>query len=283
MAATAGRGGIGDGTSIRRATATTGRGFIGHADNGTLRSMRKPVRGLFITGTDTGVGKTYVAAMIARQLSAEGRNVGVYKPAASGCLLQDGALVAEDAVSLWTAAGSPGPLDKVCPQRFVAPLAPHRAAEVEGKQVDSRLLRSGLDFWLDRSEIVIVEGAGGYLSPITDSEFVADLACDLGFPLVIVSKNVLGTINQTLQTVMTARIYRGGLPIAGIVLNSAFASLDDESVRTNRADLERHADAPILAEVIRGGTEFLPPVDWYHRAATAGCGGSAASVSAHRA
>jgi dethiobiotin synthetase len=232
--------------------------------------MRKPVRGLFITGTDTGVGKTYVAAMIARQLQAEGRSVGVYKPVASGCLQQDGHLISEDAVSLWTAAGSPGPLDKVCPQRFVAPLAPHRAAEREGKQVDARLLRSGLDYWLGRSEIVIVEGAGGYLSPLTETDFVADLACDFGFPLVIVSKNVLGTINQTLQTIMVAESYRGGVPIAGVVLNNNFAASEDESKATNRADLECHTRVSILAEINASASDFVPNVDWFHRAATAG-------------
>jgi dethiobiotin synthetase len=231
--------------------------------------MRKPVRGLFITGTDTGVGKTYVAALIARQLAAEGRTVGVYKPVASGCVWQGGTLAAEDAALLWDAAGQPGPLHKVCPQRFAAAVAPNRAAEREGKQVDAALLRSGLDYWLERSEIVIVEGAGGYLSPLTDTEFVADLACDLGFPLVVVTRNVLGTINQTLQTLMTARAYRGGLPIAGIVLNSAFANSDDESIHTNRADLERHSQVPILAELNKSATEFTPSVDWYHKAATA--------------
>jgi dethiobiotin synthetase len=244
--------------------------FVIRHSNGTLRSMRKPVRGLFITGTDTGVGKTYVAAMIARQLHAEGRRVGVYKPVASGCQWRDGALVAEDAVSLWTAAGTPSSLGNVCPQRFVAPLAPHRAAEREGKRIDTDLLRSGLDYWLERSEIVIVEGAGGYLSPISESDFVADLACDFGFPLLIVSKNVLGTINQTLQTVMIAASYRGGVPIAGIVLNSSFANSEDESTATNRADLERRVQVPVLAEVAANSSLFAPAVDWYRKVATAG-------------
>ncbi len=85
---------------------------------------RDPIRGLFITGTDTEVGKTCVAALIAAELAAAGHRVGVYKPAASGCSRQDGRLVADDAVALWKAAGSPGTLDEVCPQRFAAPLRP---------------------------------------------------------------------------------------------------------------------------------------------------------------
>src|SRR5579863_9801562 len=94
----------------------------------TYRPMaRKPLRGLFITGTDTDVGKTYVGAMVASYLVAQGHRVGVYKPAASGCTLRDGILESDDARALWTAAGSPGTLADVCPQAFAAPIAPHLA------------------------------------------------------------------------------------------------------------------------------------------------------------
>ena len=105
----------------------------------TYRPMaRKPVRGLFITGTDTEIGKTYVAALIARSLVAAGHRVGVYKPAASGCSRQGDSLVSDDALALWQAAGSPGTLAEVCPQVFAAPLAPHLAAAAEGKQTRRR-------------------------------------------------------------------------------------------------------------------------------------------------
>jgi len=103
-------------------------------------------RGLFITGTGTGVGKTYVAALVAESLLAMGKRVGVYKPVASGCELRDGRLQSSDAVALWEAAGRPGTLDRVCPQMFAAPLAPHLAARAEGRRVDQALLRTGLDF-----------------------------------------------------------------------------------------------------------------------------------------
>src|SRR5690349_2937295 len=106
---------------------------------------RKPTRGLFSTGTDTEVGKTYAAALIVRALVDGGHRVGVYKPAASGCRVEAGRLVSEDALALWEAAGRPGTLDEVCPQRFAAPLAPHLAAEAEGRSLDAALLRAGLD------------------------------------------------------------------------------------------------------------------------------------------
>ncbi len=169
--------------------------------------------GLFITGTDTEVGKTYVTALIAKTLRAAGRRVGVYKPAASGCREEGGRLVAGDALALWQAAGRPGSLEEVCPQVFAAPMSPHLAARAEGKQLDTALLRRGIDVWLERSEIVLVEGAGGLMSPMSDDEYVADLAYDFGFPLLVVSANRLGTINQTLQTLITAASFRDGLDV----------------------------------------------------------------------
>jgi dethiobiotin synthetase len=223
--------------------------------------------GLFITGTDTDVGKTYVAALIARELVAAGRRVGVYKPAASGCRRQAGRLVSDDAVTLWEAAGRAGELDRVCPQRFAAPLAPHLAALAEGKRLDAALLRSGIDYWRHRSDVVLVEGAGGLMSPMGETEYVADLAGDFGFPLIVVSRNVLGTINATLQTLITAASIRGGLPVAGVVLNNLATPLGDASLSTNRSELVSRCSAPFLAEVAWGATQFDTNVDWLSLAA----------------
>ena len=130
-----------------------------------------------------------------------------------------GVLVSDDAVALWNAAGRPGDFDRVCPQCFAAPLAPHLAAAAEGRRLDAGQLRHGLEYWRERSEIILVEGAGGLMSPMGEDEYVADLAEEFGFPLVVVARNVLGTINQTLQTLITAAVFREGLPIAGVVLN----------------------------------------------------------------
>jgi dethiobiotin synthetase len=220
-------------------------------------------RGLFITGTDTGVGKTYVTALIARALKAAGRNVGVYKPAASGCQRDAGTLVSDDAVALWDAAGRPGELERVCPQRFVAPLAPHLAAKAEGKQLDADLLRQGLSYWQTQAEIVLVEGAGGLMSPLGEEEYVADLAYDFGFPLVVVSRNMLGTINQTLQTLITAATFREGLAIAGVVLNHANPPAEDLSTASNRAELVARCVPPLLGEVLWNAQHFDAEVDWF--------------------
>jgi dethiobiotin synthetase len=220
--------------------------------------------GLFITGTDTGVGKTCVAAHIARALVASGRRVGVYKPAASGCSCDGGTLVADDAVALWNAAARPGELHRVCPQRFVAPLAPHLAARAEGKEIDAAMLRSGIEYWQQRSDVVLVEGAGGLMSPLGDMEYVADLAKAFGYPLIVVSRNVLGTINHTLQTLIAASVFGCGLPVAGVVLNHPTPpTSDDASLSSNRGELERRCEAPILAELFWQAEDFDAAVDWF--------------------
>ena len=220
-------------------------------------------RGLFITGTDTGVGKTFVAARIAAALHVAGRCVGVYKPVESGW--KDDSQ--SDAFALWKAAGRPGDLDRVCPQRFAAALAPPVAAHAEGMTVDADLLRRGLEYWLNQSEIVLIEGAGGLMSPIADDEFVADLAFEFGFPLLVVAPNTLGTINQTLQTLIAASTFREGIDVAGIVLNQVRQGDEDASLTTNRQQLERHAQPPVLAELGWNAAELVGNVDWFELAA----------------
>ncbi|MCO6457626.1 MAG: dethiobiotin synthase [Pirellulaceae bacterium] len=211
--------------------------------------MKRPL-GLFVTGTDTGVGKTTVAAAIARQLAASGCRVGVYKPVASGCRLKGGKQVSDDALQLWEAAGRPLSLPAVCPQVFLAPLAPHLAARQEGCEVDADLLRRGADTWRDHCELLIVEGAGGLMTPLTDDEYVADLAYDLGYPLIVVAPNVLGVINQTLQTLIAAATFREGLEIAGIVLNDVRPPREaDASSASNLDELRRRCIPPVLGRL----------------------------------
>jgi dethiobiotin synthetase len=219
------------------------------------------IPGLFITGTDTNVGKTYVAAKIAGALAAAGRRVGVYKPVASGCELVDGELVSEDAVALWHAAGRPGELEHVCPQRFAAPLAPHLAARAEGRDISAEQLRSGLDYWRERSDVLIVEGAGGLLSPITEDEYVADLATDLGFPLIVVTDNALGTIHRTLSTLVVAATWREGLEVAGVIVNEPRPTTADLSSSSNLAELRERCVPPVLGLVGWQG-ELPRDVDW---------------------
>src|SRR6185369_5868772 len=203
------------------------------------------VPGLFVVGTDTGVGKTCVAARIAAALCRAGKKVGVYKPTASGCRRVSGELLSDDALALWEAAGKPESLEAVCPQRFFAPLAPHLAAREEGKEIDAALLRQGLKVWQQISEIIIVEGAGGLMSPLGDHEYVADLAADFGFPLVVVAPNRIGVINSTLLTIKAAAARSKPLTEAGIVLNDVQQSDADPSIHSNHRQLELHCDMPV--------------------------------------
>ena len=109
--------------------------------------------------------------------------------------------------------------------------------------VDAALLRSGLDAWLMESDIVLVEEAGGLMSPVSEDDYVADLAADFGFPLLVVSRDGLGTIHQTLTTLIAAATVEPGLDVAGIVLNELPASAGDPSIASNRAELEARAIA----------------------------------------
>jgi dethiobiotin synthetase len=219
--------------------------------------------GLFVVGTDTGVGKTYVAARIAAALARDRVRVGVYKPAASGCRRIGRALVSDDAVALWEAAGQPGTLRAVCPQRFAAPLAPHLAAREERMKIDSVLLRRGIDYWRRRSDIVIVEGAGGLMSPIGERDYVADLAEEFGYPLVVVAPNRIGTINGTLLTLLAAAARPKPLAIAGIVLNDLLSpAAADPAVNSNRMELAARCVPPVLAQLRHDADHFTEAVDW---------------------
>ncbi len=219
--------------------------------------------GLFITGTNTGVGKTHVAAMIARALVAAGHRVGVYKPVESGCTRKGETLFAADAQILWDAAGRPGEFHHVCPQCFEQPLAPPQAAAAEGREVDRKLLRSGLEYWQRRSDLVLVEGAGGLMSPLSAEDYNADFANDLGLPLVVVAANELGTINATLQTLITAQAVAPELPIAGIILNQTSMREDDPSVVTNATEIATRCEAPLLTTVGYQQQELAGDVDWF--------------------
>lgn len=218
--------------------------------------------GLFITGTDTEVGKTRVAATIARQLTSQGHRVGVYKPVASGCRVEHGGLVSQDAEALWHAAGRPLTLGQVCPQCFAAPLAPPLAARLAFREVDEQRLLSGLSVWRESSDMVIVEGVGGLMSPAGARLYAADLAVAFGYPLVVVSPNRLGTINQTLQTLMTAKTYRGGIDVAGVVLNHPTREAGDLSQQSNLQELGARCTEPVLASLDWGAENFDRHVDW---------------------
>jgi dethiobiotin synthetase len=231
--------------------------------------------GLFVTGTDTDVGKTAVAVSIARQLHGSGRRVGVYKPVASGVI--EGA--PSDAVALWEAAGRPLDLATVCPQAFRAAIAPTGAAALEGRSIDERGLRLGLDPWRTHGELVIVEGAGGLLSPLGPTTLNADLAAEFAIPLVVVDRARLGAIGRTLATVEAARAR--GLVVAAVVLSHVGppGRAADDPVGDTRIAEDAAADLTVrlgdvaVAILGHGAAEVDPRIDWWHVATRARASG----------
>mgnify|MGYP003390053207 CR=1 FL=1 len=204
------------------------------------------MRGLFITGTDTGVGKTHIACEIVRELRTAGHRVGAFKPVCSGATLDAaGHPLWDDLERLRDALGRDVSDDQLCPQRFVAPLAPPVAARLEGQRIDLDAIQRGLDRWRTECDIVIVEGAGGLLCPVTEYQTMADLAAQFGFPVLIVARLGLGTINHTLLTVEVAR--QRGLPLAGIAFNEPLPATTDASSATNAAEVAVRCDVPVVA------------------------------------
>lgn len=205
-------------------------------------------RGYFITGTDTGVGKTFVARAIAGALARNGVDVGVMKPVESGCATRNGGLVAADALALKEAAGADDPIDAINPHKFAAPLAPNVAARLEGKEIDLLIIKKLYGELSARHDLMIVEGAGGLLSPVTDSESAADLAALLGLPLIVVAPSTLGCVNHTLLTLQAAK--EANLSVLGVILNHPTPpDPADRSTQYNLEEIKRLAGVPVLGEV----------------------------------
>ena len=202
----------------------------------------------FITGTDTGVGKTYVTALLIRHLRARGLDAVGFKPICCGSR--------EDAEILHTAAGGALSLNEVNPVWFRAPAAPYAASLIENRAVDLALIHEQYAALRARHEAVLVEGVGGWLVPIRTDYTVADLARDCGLPVVVVVHNRLGALNHTALTVR--HIQSSGLECAGLVLNdgpSAASSADESNgiaPATNASILEEWLRVPILHTVSSG-------------------------------
>jgi dethiobiotin synthetase len=201
------------------------------------------MNGLFVTGTDTGVGKTVLAAGIVLALRARGHSVGVVKPIQSGARAGD---PYGDAMLLKRWTGVSELAEEIAPYSFAAPLAPLVAAELEGRAVDCADAVARVRGVAERYEAVVVEGAGGFLVPVGEDWTIADLAAALGLPLLVVARAGLGTVNHTALTVLAAR--RLGLEPVGVVLNGAA----DESSPDNARLIEQLAGVPV-----RGRTPLL--------------------------
>ncbi len=207
----------------------------------------------FITGTDTGVGKTFFTVLLTRALREAGRDTIALKPVCCGDR--------EDAIALREACDKELGLEEINPVFLEAPVAPLIAARHAGTQVSVEHLKAWAGRVTAGRRSVLVEGAGGWLVPITGKFSIADLAAHLGFPVLVVVANRLGCLNHTLLTLFDLRAR--GLSCLGLVLNSGLGS--DESCLTNREILEELTGLPVLWEITKNqsslsltGLKFLP-------------------------
>jgi len=218
-------------------------------------------KGIFVTGTDTGVGKTVVAAALAAVLRLDGVDVGVMKPVQTGAIPDNEAnqllsvlggsppasLRAPDAEYLKAVAGVDDPMRLICPSMYVTPVAPMVAAEFEGRPVNVGGILSAFRDLAARHEFMVVEGAGGITVPLTEDYLMADLARAMGLPILVVARPSLGTINHTRLTVEYAR--SAGLEVVAVVINRC-PTRPDIAERTNPAVIERLCKVRVLAQLM---------------------------------
>jgi dethiobiotin synthetase len=174
------------------------------------------MRGIFITGTGTEVGKTVVAAAAARTLVAAGERVAVFKPVVSGLDDYESSDELPDHELLRRAADSNQTDDEIAPYRYGPAVSPHLAAHLAGSDIDPARLRAAADTAARGADVLVCEGVGGFLVPLTLGYLVRDLARDLGLPVLIAAQPGLGTINHSLLTIEATRAV--GLQVAGVVL-----------------------------------------------------------------
>jgi dethiobiotin synthetase len=207
--------------------------------------------GIFITGTDTGVGKTYVACALARGLRESGVDIGVMKPVETGVTR----LGPEDAIALREAAGVEDPIELICPLQYAMPAAPEAAATAEGKTVSLAAIEDAFKILTSRHSSMLVEGAGGLLVPFDPNTTMADLAERLDLPVLLVARTSLGTINHTLLSVEACK--RRGLDLLGVVLSHATGELSHPD--TANLQILRDALSDQLIGEVRAGTKGILP------------------------
>jgi dethiobiotin synthetase len=204
-------------------------------------------KGLFITATDTGVGKTLIAGAIAKIISQKGKKVGVFKPVATGCKKTKQGLVNKDAQFLAHCVNNELDLDIINPIRFETPAAPFACEKAENKKVDLEKIAAAYKQICQKSDFVIVEGIGGIRVPITDGIDVLTMAKTFNLPVVAVARSKLGTINHTLLTIDTIR--RAGLSLAGVIINGYDENTKDLAEKTNAEIIEKFGKVKNIAIV----------------------------------
>ncbi|HGJ64452.1 TPA: dethiobiotin synthase [bacterium] len=210
-------------------------------------------KGFFVTGTDTGVGKTIISASLICFLNNLGYRTGAMKPIESGCKIQrftglkttsTDILIPNDGMFLKKIANMQEPIDLITPIRFREPLAPFTASKIEGKSINIGKIKDAFSRLSKKYELLIVEGIGGLLVPIKKNYYVLDLAKDIGLPLIVVARPSLGTLNHTMLTVNYA--IKEGLRVAGIIMNYNKPPENTIAEKTNSDILKKISPIPII-------------------------------------
>lgn len=201
------------------------------------------MKGLFITGTDTGIGKTVVSGAIARALTSLGMDVGVMKPIETGCRRQSGKLKPIDGPYLQAAARVIDPIETVTPYRYRSPLAPRAASLLEGTEIDLEIVLQRYDQLRRRHPFLIVEGLGGLLVPLTAHADLPDLIRLFDLPVLLVARSGLGTLNHTLLTLRHGSDL--GIRFLGVIFNRTTPSLSLAD-KTNPSTLAERTEVPLL-------------------------------------
>jgi dethiobiotin synthetase len=207
----------------------------------------------FVTGTDTGIGKTTVSCLLLRAYAAQGLKAVGMKPVASGCQRIGGVLVSEDVTNLQAAGNVDAPPSLINPYAFEPPLAPHIAAAQAGTDIRLAVIGDAFRQLQEYADVVVVEGVGGFRVPLNAHEDTADLAMMLGLPVVLVVGLRLGCINHALLS--GDAIARAGLSLAGWVANQV--DRDMAAMEANVEALEKRLSAPCL-----GSVPFGSYADW---------------------
>ena len=202
-------------------------------------------RGVFVTGTDTEVGKTVAAGAIAHQLRKTGNTVGVFKPIATGCQPRREGLVSSDVEFLAHCSDTISPLEQINPVRYREPLAPIVAAERAQIEIDWDSVQLAYRNIIQQHDLVVVEGIGGAMVPIQKDYLVLDLMVDLALPVLIVARSGLGTINHTLLTLEACR--KRKLKVLGIVINRYHPDSSDVAEETNPRVIAAAGKVPVVA------------------------------------
>jgi dethiobiotin synthetase len=215
---------------------------------------RPRAAGIFVTGTDTGVGKTVVSRALIAAFRKAGLKVGAMKPIETG-VGEEGPL---DAIAMRDAGGVTDPLETICPQQFALPAAPNAAARAEGREVDIAAIDAAYETLAKGRDLMVVEGAGGLLVPIRDDWTMAELARRLDLPLLVVARASLGTINHTALTLEVAASKE--LPMLGVIISHVGGPISAADA-SNLLSLKRFLGNRLIGEILPLGPTEAPPPD----------------------